>query len=1265
MVTRRGRWMDRALMRRWAVRLLLGVATLLLLGTASLLIRPTRNLWLGAALHLTEGRLPGHLEGHWNWPRLGQLEARNLVWTVPGSGEDAADTLAAVRTFSLAVDLGALRHHDLQIAHLRLDASLLDVPRIQDILPAAAGGDPVAADSSAAPLAIPFLKPGAVPGLPSASVQALDLKIDRLVLPQGLSAVALHLNGAATLAADELPHLRLGHVEGRAAGGPAPAWSAELTELRLFAGYDPITGTVSLDSLTARLPSVAFSADSLQVQAGPLDLTAAGNWRKEAWQGRASLGFQAGVPASLQNPLPGMAWHRCGGLLTLQAAGAGDSLRLDVDLDLEPDGGLQQGRLAGTALATLGAAPRLVEARLDTLAVRWQDTTLAGQGRWNGQEISAAIHAELPDLRLPQLLVPGLLPGVTGRLSLDLTAAGPLDDPVIAARTRVAAETASLWALPQVAAAADTLLPATFPRDDFRTVALDLQAEASGTLTALALEGRLDLGRTPWLDRGLVSGEVLLAPRSRAMGAVRLDTLAVALQQTEVMLAGTLDTLQADLQGQLRLGSTALLHLWDPAILPDADLDLEAAVSAQGPWQQPLIDASLGGRFSDPEFHVPDLRATLHSSPDSLLAQVRAGGGLLLGPAVLDSVAFRWEGIPDPVASLPPGRFTLQAWAPLGSALVRGSARGDSVRTAMLDTLAVTTAGQLVTSALPARLIQGPGPKDLVLENLRLQGDLGTLALDGRFSATGWEAAAATDLLLTREWLDTVFPSPFWSAGGGIDLTLTGTAGLSSAATDARGEPSFSGRSVLQLVPRSQDPPARLDLGFHLAGGDSAALLANLELSIGPAHLLGGTVAVPGHVDAATGRWVPGQGSAGQLDVPEQELPLDFLNRFLPPEVGLEGALTVGAGLAMVQADSSTAAGGIPTGDVKGLVRATNLKVNLPNRSRVTLAGQVDLAGELIDPRLSGKITVESGFFRLPEVQRTLHPASGSSLLWSAAQNAGAAADSTLLQAWLAEGSLQAAAPAYLPDLDLTVDIPGGFLITGYGLDTELAGQIHVTRGWDPQGRPAAVLRGRIRVVEGTLQALNHVFEVERGEFDLEGRIPPNPSLNLVLVTEVDGTLIRIKVTGTALEPKVDLESEPEMIQADIMAFLLFGRPLNDLDNDQRGNLREQPTASQQLRQNLQGLVLVFGTAGLQNRVSEKVGVDQVQLGSDTAGGSALVLGKFINPRLLLKYNQSLERSGTYFMTLEYTITRAFKLLSTYGQGEEASGLELRWQRRY
>jgi len=94
-------------------------------------------------------------------------------------------------------------------------------------------------------------------------------------------------------------------------------------------------------------------------------------------------------------------------------------------------------------------------------------------------------------------------------------------------------------------------------------------------------------------------------------------------------------------------------------------------------------------------------------------------------------------------------------------------------------------------------------------------------------------------------------------------------------------------------------------------------------------------------------------------------------------------------------------------------------------------------------------------------------------------------------------------------------------------------------------------------------------------------------------------------------------------------------------------------------------MAVMFGGAGIQNQVTNTLGVDMVEMGSDSDGESTLVVGKFITPRVLLKFNQSLEKSGSYYMTLEYRLSQYFKLLSTCGQGEEASGVEVKWTRRY
>ena len=66
-----------------------------------------------------------------------------------------------------------------------------------------------------------------------------------------------------------------------------------------------------------------------------------------------------------------------------------------------------------------------------------------------------------------------------------------------------------------------------------------------------------------------------------------------------------------------------------------------------------------------------------------------------------------------------------------------------------------------------------------------------------------------------------------------------------------------------------------------------------------------------------------------------------------------------------------------------------------------------------------------------------------------------------------------------------------------------------------------------------------------------------------------------------------------------------------DLDTDQRGRMDEENDAAQQMRDNMAGLAMAFGTRGLQDSMSETFGVDMVQMGSDSEGGSTLEVGKY------------------------------------------------------
>jgi len=963
----------------------------------------------------------------------------------------------------------------------------------------------------------------------------------------------------------------------------------------------------------------------------------------------------------MRQPVPGTEFRSLGGRLKVRAAGTAQEMRVDGILDLDPTDDVGVGHLAGSLQVGTDPPAGVRSARLDTLNLRWRRANLSAGGTWDAGMIRGNFAADLADFELPLLFMPSLSGKVDGHLRLVGAVEGPDSSPRMSGSLVAACDIDSVWGLPGLADRAGDL-PADFPSGDFQRVNADLTAGVEGTWSDLVADLRLDLRRTPWLDKGLLAGRLEVDPRMSALKALRLDTLAVAADGVEVTASGLVDTAGIDLEG--------VAHLLDSEILarvrPDLDLGADAEVRVEGPWAELGGRARIAGHAVSGEFAVPDFRTNLVFEHGEVTLRTILRGGVILGPVDVDSLRVDWEGEAGNPATSAAGAFALMAWAPQAEGMVRGRTVGDSLRTIQLDTLAVSSTGKTMHTAGPMSLVRGPRPSDLALKDWEMLGDLGRFNLDFTAQEGRVDARTDADLSLTQEWLDTVFPSPFWSAGGGLDLDLAGEMELSrQVATGGGAVPVFRGQAELGLIPRNGKPSARLDGRFHLAGRDTSALLASLGLSVGDTHLLHGTIFWPGRFDSITGFWAPQDQSAGGLHIPEQELPLGYLSQFLPGEVTLDGTVTVGVDVeADTGADDTASSPNPGNRKVKGIISTKGLKIGLPNLSRAEVDGSLGIGGRVIDPLVEGKITVSSGLYRLPEMQRTLHSVTGTSALW----DAGLAAAKDSLQAagpplWTGPEIEESPQSTYLPDLDVQVLVPGNFHVSSYGFQAELGGDFKVRRGWDEAGQPFPVLRGQIYVLDGELRALNRVFDIERGELNFEGKVPVDPRLDVVMVAQVEGTTVRIKVTGTALNPVIVLESDPAMLPPDIMAVLVFGRPVNELDPEQQDNLTEQATPTQQLMQNIQDLVMVFGSQGIEKSVSGRIGLDQIRVGPGR-GGNALILGKFLNPRMLLKYQQSLVRSGTYNMTVEYTLNRLLRLISTYGH-EEASGLELRWQSRY
>ena len=372
------------------------------------------------------------------------------------------------------------------------------------------------------------------------------------------------------------------------------------------------------------------------------------------------------------------------------------------------------------------------------------------------------------------------------------------------------------------------------------------------------------------------------------------------------------------------------------------------------------------------------------------------------------------------------------------------------------------------------------------------------------------------------------------------------------------------------------------------------------------------------------------------LRVETHDLPLEEFDPLLPGNAGVSGKL----GLLL-------AAEG-PVGDpaLEGEIDARGIRLSMADGTYLSAGAELQIAGTGRRPSVAGRVEVARGLIIIPEPPKNLHPTEGRAVLWETP-----AATTTAASLPPAAEDGAPATPAIAPTLDIRVEIPSGLWLRGRGLAVEMAGDLRMVH---TGGIP--VIAGELRAVRGHLVFLERIFQVETGRATFYGEDEINPSLDLVLATRIGGTAIQVLFQGTAQRPEISFTSDPEMEEGDIVAFLLFGRPLDELDNDQMNLLQRRATE----------VAASYGTAQLEARLSRQLGVDMVTIrpGGSRNGATSLIVGKYLSRRVLLRHEQALEGSAAFFVNLEYFLNRHMKIDTMVGSHSQ-SGIELNWATEY
>ena len=355
-------------------------------------------------------------------------------------------------------------------------------------------------------------------------------------------------------------------------------------------------------------------------------------------------------------------------------------------------------------------------------------------------------------------------------------------------------------------------------------------------------------------------------------------------------------------------------------------------------------------------------------------------------------------------------------------------------------------------------------------------------------------------------------------------------------------------------------------------------------------------------------------------------------------------------------------------GAVNVTIDSDNFEVINNELGDVQLQTALKLTGELRRPQLVGDVKLDAArvevdkvlqlFYSpysqeaLPDVVSAERQAEGSGSAEEATKTALTKAGESAAPPGAEEKAAQEeaaavgpAGPASALAMDVHVIAPDNLVLRGKSLrpggptGTAL-GDINITVGGDlhVQKRPngPVTLVGVVNTVRGTYDFQGRRFDLTRdGTIRFIGTPTINPLLDVSATRKIPDTGVeaRIHITGTPKAPQLELTSNPPLEESDILALIVFNRPVNELGTGERSSLAA--TAG--------GIATGFIAAPLGESIGKALDLDLFEISTTTENGdlgAAITLGQQVNQRTFFKvYQQFGARTATQFQ-LEYEIAR-------------------------
>lgn len=259
-----------------------------------------------------------------------------------------------------------------------------------------------------------------------------------------------------------------------------------------------------------------------------------------------------------------------------------------------------------------------------------------------------------------------------------------------------------------------------------------------------------------------------------------------------------------------------------------------------------------------------------------------------------------------------------------------------------------------------------------------------------------------------------------------------------------------------------------------------------------------------------------------------------------------------------------------------------------------------------IDPQkisLRGQITIPEAKIQPPDIQTT-SPIS----------------DDVVIIDPSSDTQIEAAKKRVL-DAQVRITLGDKVYLEALGFEGRLLGSILI----EDDGRQVTRATGSMQVASGQYRLYGQDLNIDRGSLVYSGGPVDNPGLDMQVSRVVGEVTAGAKVTGTLNEPRLSLFSDPSMPESSQLSYLMFGRAPGEGGNSM--------TEQELLFKAASALTLKGGNT-IAEQISETFNIDELGVtGGDTTTDTSLYVGKYLSPRLYVKYGVGLlEPTHTFFM---------------------------------